>query len=142
MSADRIRSSSSPVTYSTYSRANAESSSAPTPSAASNTAAASEAPRNNAYEQSGFDAAAPQSALATQPAPSVAVGEPAPTPAPNPHAQLDAMKTQMSLEEKKDFLKQFGVSDKHLRKAKPHEIQNAFNQIVDQLNAMFEPIEE
>jgi hypothetical protein len=41
----------------------------------------------------------------------------------------------MSLQEKKDFLKQFGVSDKHLKKAKPHEIEAAFNQIVDQLKS-------
>ncbi len=150
MSADRIRTSSSPIHYAPYSPSSASSPGSAAvgtpPSAASNTAA----PRHNTYEQSGFDAGAPQHALATRsstfeqafvptpPAPTPTPPAPTPTPpapepAANPHAHLDAMKTDMSLQEKKDFLKQFGVSDKHLKKARPHEIERAFNQIVDQL---------
>jgi hypothetical protein len=143
MSADRIHTSSSPIPYA---RANATPYSAPAgsaaPSAASNTAVAQQASQRSAYEQSGFDAGATQysqpTTSGTFESPAVqTLAEPPPaavepTPPPNPHAHLDAMK-QMSMEEKKDFLKQFGVSDKHLRKAKPHEIENAFNQIVDQL---------
>ena len=141
MSANSIRTSSSPLPYTPYSSANASTS----PSAASNTAAPAETARRNTYEQSAFDAGAQQTALATTsstferplvptpPAPPVTPPAPAPAPAVNPHAHLDAMKTDMSLQEKKDFLKQFGVSEKHLKKARPHEIEKAFNQIVDQL---------
>ncbi|HEX8701879.1 MAG TPA: hypothetical protein VF815_23830 [Myxococcaceae bacterium] len=146
MSADRIRTSSSPVSYDAYARSNATSYGSPAAGAASSspTAAPSEAPQSP-YGQSGFDSGATQYAQPTtsgtyesaivQTPPAAAEPAPAaaePAPAANPHAQLDAMK-QMSLEEKKEFLKQFGVTDKALKKSKPHEIENAFNQIVDQL---------
>jgi hypothetical protein len=142
MSATSIRSSSNPITYNAYTRPDAASQApagAPSPSASSNTAKAT-----SAYDQSGFDAGAQKYALATTsssfqgavvqtppPPPPVA---PAPSPEADRAAQLDAMKN-MSLQEKKDFLKQFGVEDKHLKKAKPHEIEKAFNQIVDQLKS-------
>ena len=141
MSADRIRSSPSPVSYESYARSTAtHGTPAGAPVAAENTAVPSGVSQQSPYGQSGFDAGATQYAQATAsgsyestvaetPAPA-----PAATPAPvaDPHAQLNALKN-MSLEEKKDFLKQFGVTDKALKKSKPHEIENAFNQIVDQL---------
>ncbi|HEX8819981.1 MAG TPA: hypothetical protein VF794_08665 [Archangium sp.] len=145
-----IRSSSSPINHNSYSRPDAAAGApagGPSPAASNTTATPAEANRYDAFAQSGFDAGTQQSALATTsssyqrplvatpPAPPVTATAtpPAPQPQVNPqHAQLDAMKN-MSLQEKKDFLKQFGVSEKHLKKAKPHEIENAFNQIVDQM---------
>jgi len=143
MSADRIRSSSSPVSYESYARSTAtHGTPAGAPVAAENTAVPSGVSQQSAYGQSGFDAGATQYAQATAsgsyestvaetPAPAPAAA-PEPAPVADPHAQLNALKN-MSLEEKKDFLKQFGVTDKALKKSKPHEIENAFNQIVDQL---------
>lgn len=116
-----------------------------TPSASNTPAASRPAAQYSAYDQSGFDAGAQQQARATEASSfdtsAVETQPEAPLlplpsePAPNPHAHLDAMKTEMSLQEKKDFLKQFGVSDKDIRKSKPHEIERAFNQIIDQLKA-------
>ncbi len=155
MSADRIRDYSGSPYYNPYSPPNLPAGGYPAGSASPH------APGNNAspyggnphstFEQSGFDSNASPYARAAgsgtfegpvteaRPLPPPPAPAPAPTPAPapaaaaNPHAQVDAMKTQMSLQEKKDFLKQFGVDEKHLKKAKAHEIENAFNQIVDQL---------
>jgi len=85
-------------------------------------------------EQSSFQPAAVQTAA---PVNSIAVGEPAPTAAPaNPHAHLDALKKETSLADKKAFLEQFGVKGKHLKKAKPEEINAAFDKAID---AMKEP---
>jgi hypothetical protein len=152
MSADRIRTSSSPISYDAYARSNAASSgtaaSAASPAASSNSAVATETAPYNAYGQSGFDTGSAQYAQATtsgtyeaaivQAPPEPVMPEPAPAPAADPAAdlaaQLDEMK-KMSLQEKKDFLKQFGVTDKALKKSKASEIENAFNQIVDQLKS-------
>ena len=65
----------------------------------------------------------------------IAVGEPAPTApaAPtSPQEALDQLK-QLPLADKKAFLQQFGVADKHLNKAKESEINAAFNQALDAL---------
>jgi hypothetical protein len=146
-----IRTSSGAVRHDPYAQPSTTPAAAtPTGGAAqttnAHTAAQKNAPKQNGYGQSGFESTAPQyagtttsgtyesSAIVPAAAEPAAPAAPAPAPA-NPHAQLDALKTGMSLEEKKEFLKQFGVSDKHLKKAKAHEVENAFNQIVDQLKS-------
>jgi hypothetical protein len=58
---------------------------------------------------------------------SIAVGEPAPVAQQDPVAQLKSL----SVDEKKAFLESVGVKGKHLKKAKPEEINRAFDQAVD-----------
>lgn len=91
-------------------------------------------------EQSAFEAPVAPAAPAadvqtTAPVNGIAVGEPAPTapvaPA-TPQESLDQLK-QLPLADKKAFLQQFGVSDKHLKKAKESEVNAAFDRALDSL---------
>jgi hypothetical protein len=80
-------------------------------------------------EQSSFQpsVSATQGTQTAAPVNSIAVGEPAPAASASP---LDQVK-QLSIDEKKAFLEQVGVKGKHLKKAKPDEINRAFDQAVD-----------
>ena len=92
MSADRIRSSSSPISYESYARSTATSSGTPAagPSAPANTAVPAEVSQQSPYGQSGFDAGATQYAQPTASGTyETAIAEtpasaPAATPSPRP----------------------------------------------------------
>jgi len=83
-------------------------------------------------EQSSFQpsVSATQGTQTAAPVSSIAVGEPAPVAQQTPADPLAQLK-QLSVDEKKAFLEQVGVKGKHLKKAKPDEINRAFDQAVD-----------
>ncbi len=85
-------------------------------------------------QQSSFEApvAPTYSAQTAAPVDSIQVAQPAAPAAPAaPAHPLDELKQTMSLDDKKAFLEQFGVKGKHLKKAKPDEINKAFDQALD-----------
>lgn len=89
-------------------------------------------------QQSSFEApvSPTYSAQTAAPVDSLQVAQPAAPAAPEaPANPLDQLKQQMSLEDKKAFLEQFGVKAKHLKKAKPEEINKAFDQAIDAMKA-------
>lgn len=53
--------------------------------------------------------------------------------APAPLDAIDQMKASTSLEDKKAFLQQFGIKPKHLKRAKPGEIDKAFAKALDSM---------
>ncbi|HLK99797.1 MAG TPA: hypothetical protein VK539_04395 [Myxococcaceae bacterium] len=92
-------------------------------------------------EQSAFEGpvapTAPRAEVqTTAPVDSIAVSEPmapaAPAAPQTPQQALDQLK-QLPLADKKAFLQQFGVSEKHLKKAKEGEINAAFDRALDSL---------
>ncbi|MDQ3265095.1 MAG: hypothetical protein M3Y59_15790 [Myxococcota bacterium] len=119
MAADRIRESAGSLTpYRTEL-------SSQSPTRPANTVRPASAP-----PESGFDVGGPHYARAEV---SGSFDAPMLAPATKPQAQLESLKTSLSLQEKKEFLEQFGVSGKHLKKAKAQDIEKAFGQVVDQL---------
>jgi hypothetical protein len=132
--------SNAPANYPTYAPQTAAQPQPQAPARPANTAAQYRAN----LQQSAFEApvAPSHSAQKCAPVDSIAVAQPAAPTAPAapeapaaPAHPLDQLKQQMSLEDKKAFLEQFGVKGKHLKKAKPEEINKAFDQAIDAMKA-------
>jgi hypothetical protein len=129
--------SNAPANYPTYAPQTAAQPQPQAPARPTNTAAQYRA----SLQQSAFEApvAPSHSAQKCAPVDSIAVAQPAAPTAPAapaaPAHPLDELKQQMSLDDKKAFLEQFGVKGKHLKKAKPEEINKAFDQAIDAMKA-------
>jgi hypothetical protein len=98
----------------------------PTPAAPDSAAQYRASLEQSSFQPSVSGAQAPQAAA---PVNSLAVGEPAPV-AQQPSDPVSQLKN-LSVDEKKAFLESVGVKGKHLKKAKPEEINRAFDQAVD-----------